>query len=357
MRLNVFDYFRGLAIIFIVAGHSILAVMSTAGDAWVIDSIYEKTIVNLIMGGTALFVFISGYLFHHVFYSKFDYGSFLFKKIKFVFVPYLILSCVAILYFSLLKKEMPYVDVLLGFEPNNLRDYLLIGIKYIWTGRVLTAYWYIPFIMLVFVLSPLIVKFIRFPLHVQVAIILCLASISLFVHRPVVNLSPVHSLIYFIPYYLIGIVCSIHHRRVEGFLKGKGYVLSVMVVGLALAQAVFFQNVGNFYKPNIFLFEGVDIMFFQKTFMCFLLLSVLANLGAANASILKGLAAASFAIYFLHPWVLAVLGHLSVTEFFLIFPGMLNALFITIMSLVISLLVALLVRAVLRKRSRLFIGW
>jgi peptidoglycan/LPS O-acetylase OafA/YrhL len=55
MRLNYFDYFRAIAIIIIVAGHSF--------SLWVIDTLPEKVLANIITGGTSLFVFISGFFF------------------------------------------------------------------------------------------------------------------------------------------------------------------------------------------------------------------------------------------------------------------------------------------------------
>jgi len=53
MRLNSFDYFRAIAILIIVTGHSY--------QPWVIDTFPEKIVGNLITGGTSLFVFISGF--------------------------------------------------------------------------------------------------------------------------------------------------------------------------------------------------------------------------------------------------------------------------------------------------------
>ncbi len=54
-------YLRGLAILIIIAGH----VMGF--DKWDMTNEVSKAAVNLIMGGTAIFVMISGYMFNHVF--------------------------------------------------------------------------------------------------------------------------------------------------------------------------------------------------------------------------------------------------------------------------------------------------
>ena len=61
MKLNSFSHFRAVSIVFIVAGHALF----TMGMQ--IDLFVERFFSNLIMGGTGLFVFISGFLFHHVF--------------------------------------------------------------------------------------------------------------------------------------------------------------------------------------------------------------------------------------------------------------------------------------------------
>ena len=88
MRFASFDCFRGIAILFIVTGHSF--------GPWYIDHFGEKVLANLIAGGTTLFVFISGFFFHHIFYESFNLKEFLVKKAKNVFIPYLILTLIGV---------------------------------------------------------------------------------------------------------------------------------------------------------------------------------------------------------------------------------------------------------------------
>ena len=96
MYLNSLNYFRGISIIFIVFGHCLYLV------DYNYNSILGYTIQNLTQGGTSFFVFISGFLFHHIFYKKFELKRFMIKKTKYVLVPYLILSSIPIV-FLLLK--------------------------------------------------------------------------------------------------------------------------------------------------------------------------------------------------------------------------------------------------------------
>ena len=85
------EAFRAIAIVCVVAGHSI------SSTGWVIDSIAEKVIANIILGGTNLFVFISGYLFHHVFKNRYTFKGFMQQKAQRVLLPYLFLSVLPIL--------------------------------------------------------------------------------------------------------------------------------------------------------------------------------------------------------------------------------------------------------------------
>ncbi len=72
--------------IVIVAGHCLYYV-PLIYDCWL-----EKVAVNLLKGGTSLFVFISGFLFHHVFYQRFTYRRFVTSKVKNLLIPYLLLG-------------------------------------------------------------------------------------------------------------------------------------------------------------------------------------------------------------------------------------------------------------------------
>ena len=81
-HLVYFDYFRAISIILIVMGHSY--------GSWERDSVLDMSFTNLISGGTALFVFISGFFFHNVFNENYNYKAFVLKKCEGVFLPLLI---------------------------------------------------------------------------------------------------------------------------------------------------------------------------------------------------------------------------------------------------------------------------
>lgn len=212
MYLNSFDYFRAVTITIIVVGHC----YDISG--WQIESFFDRTFANLVSGGTSLFVFISGFLFYHIFYHKFEYRSFIKKKIKNVYLPYIFLSILPICY--ALYVKMPYEEYFFG-PTDSLYDRILRpAFLYFWHGGIM-VYWYIPFIITIFLFSPVFIYFIRLKTQYQIVISLILSIVSAFMHRPLHNISIIQSVIYFTPVYMIGILCSMQKEYIYEKLKGK----------------------------------------------------------------------------------------------------------------------------------------
>ncbi len=349
MHLKSFDYFRGLAILFIVAGHSCVY--------WPMDSFYEKVLANLITGGTTFFIFISGFFFHHVFYPKFQYQQFMVKKAKYVLLPYTLLSLLGFAYFVIYLDRPPYAEIFNTGQINSWYQYIRLFVQYWWTGSILDPYWYIPFIMIIFALSPLFIWQIQLPIKVQMGLFIFLLCISSLVHRPLFNLSVIHSVIYFIPVYMAGIMCSLKKERVFKFLEGNNFIIGLSVALLSVAQILIYSRYGNFHKEAMLSYAGIDLMLFQKILMCFFLLSVLQKFENRNIAFLKYIASASFAIYFIHPWILYSFSYLSVFERFNFLPGFLG-LVVTLSSvMVLSLAIATLFKWAFPNKSRFVIGW
>ena len=217
MFLRYIHKFRGIAILFVVAGHCY------GLSSWHIDTFAEKAFVTLISGGSVLFVFISGFLFHHVFFKKFHFRTFMTKKIQNVLTPYLLLSIAPIIYLVFFKGAgmVPYSDYLFLHEDGIYYQYLRPIILYLWSGSFMTAYWYIPFIMIMFLMSPLFVAFIKLNPTTRILSFFIMLMIAVFIHRPVGNLYPLQSVVYFSPVYAYGILASIHWDAIYRYLKGK----------------------------------------------------------------------------------------------------------------------------------------
>lgn len=303
MFLNSINYFRGVAILLIVAGHS----YTIAG--FNPSNVIERTIANLLTGGTALFVFISGFMFHHVFSKKFNYKKFMVKKMQNVVLPYLILSIYPIwdiIYYERFSRT---------FGINNALDALLF---YPIRGIHLTAYWYIPFAVILFLASPIFLKLMNSKYKgLLITIGLVVATL---IHRPLYNINVLQSFIYFSPVYLLGMWASINKNKVYTTLKNKEWIFLFVAVVLAFYQGEFASYspiegtttfpstilngyVGNFHK-NMFVYNGLDLMILQKTSLCFFFMVFLRRFEDIKIPFLDFTAKYSFAIFFLHCYLI-----------------------------------------------------
>ena len=135
--LNYINVFRGLAILLIVVGHTMQ--MGNSGT-WLNNIAFE-----IFTGGTALFIFISGFLFQHL-SDRYEYKTYLKKKWTNVILPYIITAIPGII----LCFVMPLAY---GNPFDGLNPFAQIGV-FLTTGRVHNVpTWYIPMICIFFLLA------------------------------------------------------------------------------------------------------------------------------------------------------------------------------------------------------------
>lgn len=345
MHLRSFEYFRAVAIILIVAGHC----YDICG--WQIDSFTERIIANVVSGGTCLFVFISGFLFHHVFYPRYGYRSFMSGKIRNVLMPYLFLSIFAIA--QALVLHNPFPETYFG-PGDTLTDQILRpALLYLLTGGVF-AYWYIPFIMCIFALSPVFVAFIRWSRLRQVAVTLFFFGVSLLMHRPVDNFLVPQSVLFFTPVYLFGILCSLEKDYIYGKLQDKLGLLLTATLFFAVVQALTISACGNLQKPP-FVFNGIDLNLIHKVLLCLFLMVFLHRFENRDSALVKSLASSSFAIYFLHGWF--IYGFSVIRDSYTLLHGPYLVPLMTSAVILLSYLAALAIKTAIPRNSRWFIGW
>lgn len=343
--INSINYFRGLAIIIIVLGHSFDLAQ------WNISSNFEMFIHALSLNGTVYFVFISGFLYYHIFYHRFNYKKFMLKKMQYVLLPYVLISLIPIL--------------LVVFSGNGNSDHLPMILKnnsllaiiwYFVTGKIILAYWYIPMAMLLFAFSPLVNLIIKSNKTIEV--FLLLLPISLIVHRPLDNLNALHSLIYFFPVYILGVWSSINNQAIYKYLRGniKKIGIVVLIILLGLIQVSIFQQTGNFHK-NFWSITVPDVNLIQKILLCFLFMSILDKYENTNFRLVNKIAETSFAIYFIHPFVVQSLLNI-LSRFNISYQGDFFTLILaTFLITITSMTIAFSIKAVLKKNSRYLIGW
>ena len=349
MFLNSINHFRGLSIVFIVASHCF------GVSGWSQGTVYEKIISNIILGGTNLFVFISGFLFHHIFYKNFNYKRFISTKFKNIYSPYLIMSAFPICFYVFMLHRGPYNDYFFIHTGSLYYEFIRPVCLYLLTGGVITAYWYISFIMIVFLCSPMFITFIETRASVQLGLISAGLIVSMMIHRPVDNLNVLQSVIYFCPIYMTGMVASINRDYIYKTLAGKEYYLLLIVLLMSFIQVVVFNHYENFHKPPLEL-SVPDVMIIQKLALCLFFMVFLKRFEQTRIPVINTLAEASFAIFFIHPMILQLLYNadfIMPTKHYGMFSWLLSVILITFA----SYCVARCMKFVFGNRSRRIIGW
>lgn len=343
-RLVYFDYFRAIAILLIVFSHCY--------NTWQPEKPWESMLANIISGNTALFVFISGFFFYEVYYPKYNYQTFLKHKILIVFLPYLILSSLFLLVYYMMTGEIVMAKHLNDFFGTQLSNLSLVLFN-LATGRTMWAYWYIPFAMMLFALSPIFIKFIHLPLSTKIQITAVLFVCAIFIQRSLMGINTFHNFLYFVPYYLLGIIYSMHRTRMNGLIEGKGPLLLLITALIALGMHFLGQN-HNAAKASIMAWQGPDYMIMQKLSLIVFMLALTMALEAFEIPHLKVIANMSFAIFFLHQWILEALHSIGLDKLAHGFGGVtLLFIFVTCLSYFLSKLI----KKVLKDKSRFVIGW
>ncbi|TXE01841.1 acyltransferase family protein [Algoriphagus aquimarinus] len=351
MYINSINYFRGISIIFIVFGHCL-------GLAdFMYDSMAGNTLWNLTLGGTYFFVFISGFLFHHIFYQKFEFKKFMIRKIKYVLCPYLILSTLPILYLIL------RICIASIFSPSSFTYYYeaLLSIPlfriYVMGVGFYGGYWFIPFIMIIFALSPIFVRFIKLKLKAQIITILFLLICSVFIHRGTYQnvFSVFQNVLNFTPIYLIGIISSEKKDIIYSKIKGREFYILSLVITLAIFQAYIGRSGGYFKDP--FTFGGINFIIIQKILFCFFFMIWLNRFEKYKLKLLKIFAENSFGIYFTHGIIIIILSKIKyglgisfTSNSFIIYC------LVTMLVFFLSISVTLFVKRLFPKHSRYLVG-
>lgn len=337
MFITSFHYFRGLAILIIIAGHV------HVGNIEINNPVFT----NLVSGSSALFIFISGYLFQHLQKGDFNYSLYLNRKFKYVILPYLICSTPAIISIAMSGKFHPLLGDVTTVEGS------LINLL---TGRHVTAYWYVPFAALIFISAPIIVHFSSLKNKIQLSILCSLSILAIYAHRPIGGLNPFHSFIYYIPFYLFGIY-SVVNRDLIQKIKSYNIVFLFVTILLAYIQGNVVGYIGSSHK-DLFTFSGVDIMYLQKVALLLFVITSLDLLENKNVKPLSFFANISFSLYFIHGYVLVLLTRLSINDKLLSYglSDVTATLIKFTLVVAISSLLSTCIIKILGKRSRYFIG-
>ncbi len=290
--LNYINIFRGLAILLIIAGHT----MQFENNS----SLIHKINCEMICGGTALFIFISGFLFQHL-SAKFEYKTYLKKKWTNVILPYFLTSIVGILFCFIYPINY-------GNSFNGLNPLLQIPM-FLTTGRIHnTPTWFIPMIILFFFSSWILLKLEKkeilyklLPLMFLITLIFQRIDVD---YNSILNLSYtqkylaclgyiLNGFIHFFSLYVFGMFCSKYKDVIDKFYEKRFFIWILML----------FSAGANIYLSYKGIYSNFTV---SKTFLTILLLGYLKyydewviKMKMLN-QVLDTIAKYSFGLFFVH---------------------------------------------------------
>lgn len=226
--LNYINVFRGLAILLIVAGHTM-----QFGQA---GTLTERLSFEIFCGGTALFIFISGFLFQHL-SGKYEFKKYISKKWTNVVLPYLWTAIPGIIFCFMLPVR--YENVLEGLNPVVQIPMLLS------VGRIHNVpTWFIPMIILFFFSSWALIKLEKKGILYKLLPLMFLVTI--FFQRPELEYHMVADwtysakwlayvkyvfigYIHFFSMYVFGMFCSAHKEIIDKFWNCRWLFIILMI--------------------------------------------------------------------------------------------------------------------------------
>ncbi len=296
-HLPYINHLRGLAIVLIVSFHC------KTSFNWGTNHYQEKFWFSLIVYGTIVFVFISGFLFQHVHQTQFHFKTYFTKKLNYVVLPYIIVSIPAIINKLYFDAPEPWQS---GFyqslSPIVKSGYLLV------TGKHLGPFWFIPMITLVYLISPLLIFLDRSKYFYRYFFPLIFLA-GLFTHDFGHNTSVFGSFLYFLPIYILGMWASKNETSIINLSWSQ---LSPLILLYSIIFALELMDVlaiGKTYGFAEDIRENTYLLNFGKLKMivlCIILMNLLYRVGARRIQVLELLALYSFGVFFIHLYILRI---------------------------------------------------
>lgn len=281
--------FRGFAIINISLIHVIAWPFFTIRDRG-LDIAPAFGMVDAINGillhdSTLYFTFISGILFPIVLKAK-GYAKFYESKFKFVFLPYL--------FFTLL------FTIISPFSPEATGDTVIVrffsflgnfSINLL-TGKALWIYWYIPILLVLYALTPILEKFPTTREGKVISGIIILLPLIASRVWPEVSWT---NYVYFLGAYLLGLIVGQNYDKTLELIS-RYWILLLIVAILTTAQFFVLPNPIKYGFINL----NESYWYVQKIAMAGLALLWFERNIKTVPKWLDVLARYAFAIYFLH---------------------------------------------------------
>lgn len=294
----------------------------------------------LLAGSSALFFFISGYLFQHL-SGRFDYRRYLLRKVETVVTPYLVVSIPALIVSLTIVKQT-------GMWPWFYDLPIVAQVSlFLITGKHLEPLWFVPTMILFYLAAPMLLRMDRSPRWYWLIAPTFIISLVIGPNGPT---GPLHKAAHYLSIYMIGMCVSHYREIVDG--ATRRFIGPLIAASLALFFTMLWAGE-----------LAAELQLPFKLCNAFLVIFLLRRWSFPGANIVDALATASFAIYFLHGYLLGgfrlIWGRLieGTTGGSAIFPASISGFALhTVAVLVLCLLIVRATKLVLPLYSRRLIG-
>ena len=199
----------------------------------------------------AVFLLIAGFLFQYLLY-KYETKAYLISKLKYVVVPYILLSIPAIiLYMSGFVNDHFWVDLAALREHSPPYQILFFYA----TGAHLGPLWFVPMMCLIYLCGPLLYRLGKKPQWLGWAALLSLIVMQV-TERPYRDSNILLAFVHFMPLYIIGMYIFARKEDILRLLKPGGasfFGVLAAFTGLFILTVLFGQEFANLQKIALFL--------------------------------------------------------------------------------------------------------
>ncbi len=246
-----------------------------------------------LLSSTVYFLFISGYLcqflaFRHPVNAKTYYLA----KLKNVISPYFVFSLATLAAISLVNAKRPGIIAPSDISLKSIPNIFLLG----WAQR---QYWYIPFVTVLFLISPRLTR-VGNPFLVWLALVSFFLAVC-FPYRPASHLtwdisSSLYRFVYFSWAYFFGFAYARWKKQIDPFLGA--YAVPALLMATIIGLCMLYGKKA-WWLPSYFL-SGPFALSFQKFLFLIPILYLADKVRSSRIALFDMLATYSFTLFFLH---------------------------------------------------------
>ena len=348
MNINAVSLLRSLAMLSIVICHS----LDIAGwDDYAGYSYLSLFFRQLVAGGTIFLIFLSGYIFFKLHENQYEFGRFIRSKYVAFFIPYLIISIPALL------LKVKGIDFESGFD---FWQVITVIIHSYATGSHMFGYWFIPIIMVIYLLSPVIRIFLKYYGLSLVSILPFWILLASVIGRSIENEGFFQNLFYYTPVFILGSVVAKYQNEILGFIKKNTKICGVILIVVFIPGFLHPDYMKSLHKEA---FEWVrfDVIIIKNVILAVILFPYLSSLKLRRIWFFHVVSISSFSIYLIHPWIVSIvsydLGLMGVAKGSGEILSVVSVIFFSALVFLLTMIVAISVKLISKEKSKAIIGW